>query len=117
MKRAIGLMVVFVMAFALTLRKMPPRLLPDVGSLAYADNCSPKDNLDETAEKFIGRCCKGSIRSEFPSEYLSKTLGDIQSACKVGNRRDCEDGDDPSLESAKKARTAWKLLSRSEYRK
>jgi len=86
-------------------------------STAWADSCNPRDNMGETAESFIGRCCKGSIREVFPSEFLSKTMNEIQDTCKVGSRRDCDDGDEPTLESAKKARTAWKLLNRSEYRK
>jgi len=85
---------------------------------ASAETCNPKDNMGETAESFIGRCCKGSIREVFPSELLSKTMNEIQSDCRVASRRDCDDGDDePSASSAKKARTAWKLLNRAEYRK
>ena len=80
-------------------------------------SCNPRDNMNETADSFIGRCCKGSIRSVFPGEYLNKTMNEIQQNCKVGSRRDCEDGDEPTLDSAQKARTAWKLLTRSEYRK
>lgn len=83
----------------------------------YAANCNTRDNMDETAQSFIGRCCKGSINSVFPSDYLDKTLSQIQDSCKVGSRRDCDDGDEPSLESARRARTAWKLLNRDEYRK
>jgi hypothetical protein len=86
-------------------------------SAAWADSCDPKDNMGETAESFIGRCCKGSIREVFPGEYLSKTMKEIQTDCRVGSRRDCDDGDEPSDTSARKARTAWKLLNRSEYRK
>ncbi len=86
-------------------------------SAASADSCNPRDNMGETAESFIGRCCKGSIRQVFPAEYLSKTMNEIQQSCKVGSRRDCDDGDEPTLESARRARTAWKLLDRGEYRK
>jgi hypothetical protein len=86
-------------------------------SAAWAQNCNVRDNMGETAESFVGRCCKGSVKSEFPGEYWQKTLNEIDSDCSVGGRRGCEDGDEPSASSAQKARKAWKLLTRSEYRK
>lgn len=83
----------------------------------YAQSCDTRERMDETAESFIGRCCKGSIRSRFPGEYLDKTLSQIKDACQVGSVRNCDDDDEPSASSAKNAKTAWKLLNREEYRK
>lgn len=45
---------------------------------ALAANCVAKDNLDEKARSFIGRCCRGSINQEFPGELYELTLGAIQ---------------------------------------
>lgn len=69
---------------------------------AYAATCNIDDNLDETAEEFVGRCCKGSVKSVFPSPLWRKTLGEIK------KNRSSRDQD---------YKTAWKLLSRQEYRK
>lgn len=69
---------------------------------AIARTCDAQGNLDETARSFIGRCCKGSINREFPSQWLDKALGEIRAAADRGDRD---------------ARKAWKLLSRAEYRK
>jgi hypothetical protein len=85
-------------------------------TIVYAQSCDTKDRMSETAESFIGRCCKGSIRSVFPSEYLGSTLSQIKDIC-GGSNRNCDDDDEPSASSIKKAKTAWKLLNRSEYRK
>lgn len=54
------------------------------------------------AKEFIPKYCKGSVNREFPSEWLEKTVQEIKQAADQGNRR---------------AQTAWKLLSRREYRK
>jgi len=70
-------------------------------SHADAATCKTEDNLKETAEKFAGMCCKGSIKSVFPSSMWKKTVGDIQ-------KNKSKDSD---------YKTAWKLISRQEYRK
>ena len=62
-------------------------------------NCNYDDNLDLTADEFISKCCKGSIRRKFPSDYYGRTLREIQG----DNSRD--------------GKSARKLLKREEYRK
>lgn len=51
------------------------------------------------ADDWIQKQCKGSVREEFPSEYLDKTLEQI--------RRD----------KSKLGKKAWKLLNDSRFRK
>jgi hypothetical protein len=58
-------------------------------------------NLDLTALQFIGKCCKGSVKDEFPGELFGNTVRDIS------NNRSRNDS----------YKTAWKLISRREYRK
>jgi hypothetical protein len=41
-------------------------------------SCLGKDNLTSTADAFISRCKKGSIRGEFPSEFNQVTLAVIK---------------------------------------
>ena len=74
---------------------------PEIISIAYAANCKIDDNLGETAQKFVGRCCKGSVKSVFPGNMWGNTVGDIK-------RNKSKSSD---------YKTAWKLISRSEYRK
>ena len=62
-------------------------------------NCNYNDNLDLTADEFISKCVKGSVRRRFPSDYLSKTLREIED------------------DNSKDGKTARKLLKREEYRK
>lgn len=62
-------------------------------------NCQAKSNLSETADRFISRCRKGSIRREFPAQYLSRTLGEIK-------------GD-----SGADGKKAWKLLNDGRFLK
>jgi hypothetical protein len=73
----------------------------EVGLLAQADKCKIELNLALTVQAFISKCVKGSVREEFPSALLGRTVGDIS--------------DNRSKDSDYK--TAWKLISRSEYRK
>lgn len=77
--------------------------LRDAGApaIAHAAGCDIDANLADTVETFWGRCCKGSTRSVMPSPMWSRTVGDV----KV-NRSKNDD-----------YRTAWKIISRSEYRK
>ncbi|WP_157230827.1 hypothetical protein [Brevibacillus sp. BC25] len=56
----------------------------------------------ETADEYISKNRKGSIRREFPSEYLDKTLNEIEKDAKNGER---------------KARTAKKLLNDNRFKK
>ena len=66
---------------------------------AYAGDCVAKNNLSEKAQSFISRCRKGSIKSKFPGEFLSKTLGEIKKG------------------STSKHKTAWKLLNDNRFKK
>lgn len=53
--------------------------LGEGGVITQTDNrCRYDDNLDESADSFISRCRKGSIRREFPSDYYGKTLREIK---------------------------------------
>ncbi|GAB4205077.1 MAG: hypothetical protein Fur006_60810 [Coleofasciculaceae cyanobacterium] len=71
-------------------------LTPDY--LAEQD-CVTNNNLYELANNFISRCCKASIRSEFPGEYMNKSLGYIKNdKTAIGKK-------------------AWKLLNDSRFRK
>lgn len=58
--------------------------------------------LSKTADQVISEKKKGSIRRRFPTEWLDKTIGEIDKAAKSGNAR---------------ARTAKKLLTNKEYDK
>ncbi|MGW0186570.1 hypothetical protein ACWDV7_12540 [Streptomyces sp. NPDC003362] len=69
---------------------------------AAAPSCRAGDNLDEVAAKFISRCKKGSIRREFPSDRLSRTLGQIYDGKLRGDRDDVK---------------AWKLLNDRRFDK
>lgn len=40
-----------------------------------------------TADEYIAKHCKGSIRREFPSEFLNKTIKEIEKETKKGNAR------------------------------
>lgn len=62
-------------------------------------SCQAKSNLSEIADDFIGRCRKGSIRREFPVQYLPRTLGEIN-------------GD-----SSANGKKAWKLLNDGRFLK
>lgn len=73
----------------------------EFGLFAQADKCKIDLNLALTVQAFISKCVKGSVREEFPSALLGRTVGDIS--------------DNRSKDSDYK--TAWKLISRSEYRK
>jgi Domain of unknown function (DUF4157) len=69
---------------------------PGVG---VAGNCIANDNLGETADSFISRCRKASIRSEFPGELLSETLGNIKKGKTARHKK------------------AWKLLNDNRFKK
>lgn len=74
-----------------------------VGSLAWnkvIKFINQDNNL--TADEYIGKHCKGSIRREFPSEFLNKTIKEIEREAKKGNAR---------------ARKALKLLKDGRFRK
>ncbi len=62
-------------------------------------SCVANDNLGDTAEVYIGRCRKGSIKSEFPGELLQETLKNIKAG------------------SAANYKKAWKLLNDSRFAK
>lgn len=69
---------------------------PGVG---IAGNCVANDNLTEVADNFISRCRKASIRSEFPGELLSETLGNIKKGKTARHKK------------------AWKLLNDNRFKK
>jgi RHS repeat-associated protein len=58
--------------------------------------------LTTSADDFISQSCKGSVRREFPSQYLDKTLEEIRQAAKSGDAI---------------ARKADKLLREGRFRK
>ena len=60
------------------------------------------DNLDTSVEEFIAKDRKGSIRSEFPGEFLDVSLRKVLEEAKNGNRA---------------ARTAYKLLIEKRFLK
>lgn len=62
-------------------------------------SCTAKYNLNETCQAFISRCCKGSIHSEFPSEFLDSKIDIV----KKGN--------------SAKHKKAWKLLNDNRFKK
>lgn len=66
---------------------------------AFAADCSAENNLEETAQSFIGRCRRGKINRVFPTELLLVKVGAIR------------DG------KSKSYRKAWKLLNDSRFKK
>jgi hypothetical protein len=64
-----------------------------------ARTCEAHDNLDEIADSFISRCCKASIRREFPGELLNETLGNIKAGKTAAHKK------------------AWKLLNDNRFKK
>lgn len=62
-------------------------------------DCVARNNLDEVAQSFIGRCCKGTINSEFPGELLRETLKTIQRGNSATYKK------------------AWKLLNDNRFKK
>jgi hypothetical protein len=72
----------------------------DAGSDSKAEpSDNAGDNLDETAESFIGRTRKGSINREFPGELKGKTLGEIKQGKSAAEKK------------------AWKLLNDNRFKK
>jgi hypothetical protein len=74
----------------------------DVISSLAVQSCAPNDNPNETADSFISRCLRGSIRQQFPSQLLGWTLAQIFACAKTGD---------------KACQTARKLLTDSRFRK
>ncbi len=70
-----------------------------IGLVGVAGNCVANDNLGEVADSFISRCRKASIRSEFPGELLSETLGNIKKGKTARHKK------------------AWKLLNDNRFKK
>lgn len=66
-------------------------------SEARAADCVANNNLSEKAQSYIGRCRKGSINSEFPSEMYSETLNVIKNGSTANHKK------------------AWKLLNDSRF--
>jgi len=54
------------------------------------------------ASTFIGKYCLGKIKGEFPSQFMFKTLGEIENLAKCGDQA---------------ARKALKLLKDNRFRK
>lgn len=61
--------------------------------------CGVTENLDSTANDYIEKCRKASVRNEFPSEYFERTLAQIK------------------VDRTTKGRKAWKLLTDSRFAK
>ncbi|AJT63375.1 hypothetical protein [Streptomyces chattanoogensis] len=70
--------------------------------VSAALSCRAADNHGEIAAKFISRCKKGSIRREFPTDRLSRSLGQIYDGKLRGDRDDVK---------------AWKLLNDRRFDK
>lgn len=66
-----------------------------------AGTCVIADNRSDTVRTFVSRCCNGSVNRKMPGTMWSKTVGDV-----ADNRSKDDD-----------YATAWKLISREEYRK
>lgn len=82
---------------------MGGKLIYEVGSWAWNKVIKFIENEDNlTAQEFIGKHCKGSILREFPSEYLGKTIKEIEKEAKKGNAH---------------VRKALKLLRDQRFRK
>lgn len=62
-------------------------------------SCQASYFMDRLADDYIGLCKKGSIRREFPAQYLHWYLGQIRS------------------HKSATARKAWKLLNDSRFNK
>ena len=86
-------------------KKLPPELCdlfegdPGEAASGLAGSCVANDNLGEVADGFISRCRKASIRSEFPGELLTATLGTIKKGKSAAHRK------------------AWKLLNDNRFKK
>lgn len=80
--------------------KETPSEIPSEIQIAQA-NCNYQDNLKEIANTFISKCCKASIRQEFPGEYYYETLSNIEILQLVNQR----------------AKKAYKLLNNGRFRK
>lgn len=62
-------------------------------------SCTAKHNLNETCQSFISRCCKGSIHSEFPSEFLDSKISVVKKGKSANYKK------------------AWKLLNDNRFKK
>ncbi|MEU9115099.1 hypothetical protein AB0D04_25755 [Streptomyces sp. NPDC048483] len=71
-------------------------------TVSAALSCRAADNHGEIAAKFISRCKKGSIRREFPTDRLSRSLGEIYAGKLKGDQDDVK---------------AWKLLNDRRFDK
>ncbi len=60
------------------------------------------DELNSSADDFIAQNCEGSVRGEFPGQFLNKSLAEIRKAARSGDRL---------------ARKADKLLKDGRFRK
>lgn len=101
-RTALAALLLAVVALAPAVPEAPTvQTAPALVQVAAKRDCIGRNNLDEVAAKFIGRCKKGSIRERFPSDRLSRTLGQIL----AGNGKVKDDT------------TAWKLINSHEYDK
>lgn len=69
--------------------------------MAIPPSCNPNDNLTLTADQFLAKCVRGSVRREFPSQLLNVTVDYLQ------NNRNL------SPDHSK----AWKFISQTRFRK
>lgn len=77
----------------------------ECGELWSAPDCRIDNNLSITAGTFIGKCCKASVWSVFPGGQTGTFKDKLVSDIKVNKNADND------------YKTAWKLISRQEYRK
>ena len=74
----------------------------DIGSggvITAESSCRYNDNLDMTADAFIGKCRQGKIRGKFPGEYYSVSLREI------------------AKDKSSRGKTAHKLLNDGRFKK
>jgi hypothetical protein len=83
-------------SFSLDFNSVP---VGDSSAATQLTSCVANENLSEIADAFISRCCKASIRREFPSELLSETLSAIKKGSSAVHKK------------------AWKLLNDNRFKK
>lgn len=69
--------------------------------MAIPPSCGVNDNLTLTADQFLAKCVRGSVRSEFPTPLLNVTVQTIR--------------DNRSLNGDYSK--AWKFISQTRFRK
>lgn len=91
--------ILFVIAFSALLQSPTPSVPLDGPGSLESESCNARENLDDLAVSFIGRCCKASIYREFPSELLFTKIAEIQRGSTAVHKK------------------AWKLLNDNRFKK